>query len=119
MERCSNWAGRGRQGNKTSTGSQLKHSDSTREGGEVMSMLEVSNVSKSFGGIHALEECSVDVKQGSITGLIGPNGSGKTTLFNVITGYEAADGGEIRFDDNSITNLAPDKIFRLGIARTF
>lgn len=84
-----------------------------------MSMLEVSNVSKSFGGIQALDTCSVDVKRGSITGLIGPNGSGKTTLFNVITGYESADYGDIRFDGNSIMNATPDKVFRLGIARTF
>jgi neutral amino acid transport system ATP-binding protein len=84
-----------------------------------MSMLEVSGVSKSFGGIQALEGCSVDVEQGSLTGLIGPNGSGKTTLFNVITGYESADAGEIRFNDRSIVGAAPDEIFRLGVARTF
>ena len=84
-----------------------------------MSMLEVSGVSKSFGGIHALEGCSVDVQQGSLTGLIGPNGSGKTTLFNVVTGYEPADAGEIRFNDRSIVRAAPDEIFRLGVARTF
>lgn len=84
-----------------------------------MSMLEVSDVSKSFGGIQALDACSVDVKEGSITGLIGPNGSGKTTLFNVITGYETADRGEVHFDGNSITNAKPDQVFRLGLARTF
>jgi ABC-type branched-subunit amino acid transport system ATPase component len=84
-----------------------------------MSLLEVSSVSKSFGGIRALDACSIDVEQGSITGLIGPNGSGKTTLFNVITGYEPADWGQIRFDGKPITNTAPDKVFRLGIARTF
>jgi ABC-type branched-subunit amino acid transport system ATPase component len=84
-----------------------------------MSMLEVSNVSKSFGGIHALDGCSIDVSKGSITGLIGPNGSGKTTLFNIITGYEKADQGEICFDGNLITNVMPDKVFRLGVARTF
>jgi neutral amino acid transport system ATP-binding protein len=53
-----------------------------------MSLLEVQSVSKAFGGIQALSDCSIAVEQGSITGLIGPNGSGKTTLFNVITGYE-------------------------------
>jgi ABC-type branched-subunit amino acid transport system ATPase component len=84
-----------------------------------MSMLDVSGVSKSFGGIQALDACSVDVEKGSVTGLIGPNGSGKTTLFNVITGYESADQGEIRFEGNSITNAAPDQVFRLGLARTF
>ena len=84
-----------------------------------MSLLEVSNVSKSFGGIQALDACSIDVEKGSITGLIGPNGSGKTTLFNVITGFVPADKGDIRFNGESISNPTPDKVFRLGIARTF
>ncbi len=84
-----------------------------------MSLLDVTDVSKSFGGIRALELCSITVGQGSITGLIGPNGSGKTTLFNVITGYERVDSGEIRFDDEPITNSKADKVFQYGIARTF
>jgi neutral amino acid transport system ATP-binding protein len=84
-----------------------------------MSLLEAQRVSKSFGGIAALHECSISVEQGSITGLIGPNGSGKTTLFNVITGYERVDGGDIRYNGTSITNMTPDKVFRLGIGRTF
>jgi neutral amino acid transport system ATP-binding protein len=84
-----------------------------------LKLLEVSNISKSFGGIRALSTCSIDVEKGSITGLIGPNGSGKTTLFNVITGYEKADQGEIRFDGKQITNATPDQVFALGIARTF
>ncbi len=84
-----------------------------------MSLLEVKDVSKAFGGILALETCSISVEQGAITGLIGPNGSGKTTLFNVITGYEKVDSGEIRFDGHSITNEKPDKVFLHGIARTF
>ena len=84
-----------------------------------MSLLEVSNVSKSFGGVRALDACSIDVEKGSITGLIGPNGSGKTTLFNVITGYVPADQGDIRFDGKPIDKPAPDKVFRLGVARTF
>jgi ABC-type branched-subunit amino acid transport system ATPase component len=84
-----------------------------------VSLLEVSTISKSFGGILALDACSIDVEKGSITGLIGPNGSGKTTLFNVITGYEPADAGTIQFEGNEITNSRPDRVFRLGIARTF
>jgi ABC-type branched-subunit amino acid transport system ATPase component len=84
-----------------------------------MSLLEARKVSKSFGGIRALDACSITVEQGSITGLIGPNGSGKTTLFNVMTGYETADDGEIRFNGNSITRSTPDKIFEFGVARTF
>ncbi len=84
-----------------------------------MKLLEVTNVSKSFGGIRALDSCCIDVERGSITGLIGPNGSGKTTLFNVITGYESVDGGEVHYEGNRITNHTPDKVFRLGLARTF
>jgi neutral amino acid transport system ATP-binding protein len=84
-----------------------------------MKLLEVSKVCKSFGGIRALDACSIDVEKGSITGLIGPNGSGKTTLFNVVTGYEMIDAGEILFEGGSITDATPDKVFRLGMARTF
>jgi ABC-type branched-subunit amino acid transport system ATPase component len=82
-------------------------------------LLDVQNVSKAFGGNQALSDCSIAVEQNSITGLIGPNGSGKTTLFNVITGYERADTGEIRFDGRTITGETPDKVFGLGIGRTF
>ena len=84
-----------------------------------MSLLEAHNISKSFGGIHALDTCSVSVEEGSITGLIGPNGSGKTTLFNVMTGYETVDSGIVSFQGRSITNHPPDKVFRRGIGRTF
>ncbi len=84
-----------------------------------MKLLEAAKVSKAFGGIRALDVCSIDVAQGSITGLIGPNGSGKTTMFNVITGYEAVDEGEISFNGGAITNATPDRVFRLGVARTF
>ena len=84
-----------------------------------MSLLEARGVSKSFGGILALDGCSITVEPGSITGLIGPNGSGKTTLFNIITGYESAERGDIRLKGKSITNLQPDRIFRLGLGRTF
>ncbi len=84
-----------------------------------MSMLEAHKVSKSFGGIRALDGCSITVEQGSITGLIGPNGSGKTTLFNVMTGYERVDEGEISFNGRSITRSGPDDIFEFGLGRTF
>jgi branched-chain amino acid transport system ATP-binding protein len=85
----------------------------------VSALLEVSGVSKSYGGIQALSECHIDVSQGAIHGLIGPNGSGKTTLFNVITGYERIQQGEVRFDGNEITNTRPDHVFGLGVGRTF
>lgn len=84
-----------------------------------MSMLMAQNVSKSFGGINALTTCSIAVEKGTITGLIGPNGSGKTTLFNVMTGYEKVDAGEVRFQGSAITNTSPENVFRLGIGRTF
>jgi ABC-type branched-subunit amino acid transport system ATPase component len=82
-------------------------------------LLEVKGVVKSFGGVHALEACDLEVEQGQIHGLIGPNGSGKTTLFNVITGYERIQHGSIRFNGAEITNAAPDRVFGLGIGRTF
>lgn len=84
-----------------------------------MNLLEAQEIRKAFGGIHALNGCSVRVEQGEIAGLIGPNGSGKTTLFNVITGYEKADTGGIRFNGQQITGATPDKVFALGIGRTF
>lgn len=84
-----------------------------------MSLLQATGLEKSFGGIRALDACSISVDKGSITGLIGPNGSGKTTLFNVITGYERPDAGSVMFGDVPITNATPDKVFSLGIGRTF
>ena len=83
------------------------------------SLLQADGVSKAFGGVQALDECVVEVAPGSIAGLIGPNGSGKTTLFNVITGYERVDSGEVYLNGTRITNLPPDKVFGLGIGRTF
>ena len=79
-----------------------------------MSLLEAHQVSKSFGGIRALDACSITVEEGTIAGLIGPNGSGKTTLFNVMTGYERVDTGDIRLRGTSITNSTPDRIFSRG-----
>jgi ABC-type branched-subunit amino acid transport system ATPase component len=84
-----------------------------------MSLLQATDISKAFGGIQALNACSIAVEQGSITGLIGPNGSGKTTLFNVITGYERSDTGTVQFKGADISRYGPDRIFGLGIGRTF
>jgi neutral amino acid transport system ATP-binding protein len=84
-----------------------------------MSILEAQNVSKAFGGINALVDCTVSVEQGSIAGLIGPNGSGKTTLFNVITGYERRDTGVILFSGKVVEKPTPDKVFSMGVGRTF
>jgi ABC-type branched-subunit amino acid transport system ATPase component len=82
-------------------------------------LLRTEGVHKSFGGVRALDTCTIEVDEGTVTGLIGPNGSGKTTLFNVITGYAKADSGEVYLADRRITNIAPDKVFALGIGRTF
>jgi neutral amino acid transport system ATP-binding protein len=84
-----------------------------------MPLLEVQKVSKAFGGIQALDACSLTVEQGTIAGLIGPNGSGKTTLFNIMTGYERVDTGMVQFQGRTITDLPPDKVFQLGVGRTF
>jgi ABC-type branched-subunit amino acid transport system ATPase component len=81
--------------------------------------LRTEGVHKSYGGVRALDTCTIEVNEGTVTGLIGPNGSGKTTLFNVITGYAKADAGEVYLADRRITNIAPDKVFALGIGRTF
>ena len=82
-------------------------------------LLRTEGVRKAYGGVHALDSCTVEIDEGSVAGLIGPNGSGKTTLFNVITGYAKADGGQVYLADKKITNVAPDKVFALGIGRTF
>jgi neutral amino acid transport system ATP-binding protein len=82
-------------------------------------LLRTEGVHKSYGGVRALDTCTIEVGEGTVTGLIGPNGSGKTTLFNVITGYAKADAGEVYLADRRITNIAADKVFALGIGRTF
>jgi ABC-type branched-subunit amino acid transport system ATPase component len=82
-------------------------------------LIEVDGIEKSFGGLRALAGATFSVEEGTIAGLIGPNGSGKTTLFNIITGYESADAGEVRFRGSSIATAGPDRVFALGIGRTF
>ncbi len=82
-------------------------------------LIEVDNVSKSFGGVVANHDISISVPEGKITGLIGPNGSGKTTLFNSIVGYHPIDSGAIRFKGQEISKLRVQQIARLGMLRTF
>jgi branched-chain amino acid transport system ATP-binding protein len=82
-------------------------------------MFEIKNVHKSFGGLKAVNGCSLNVQAGSITGLIGPNGAGKTTLFNVITGHYKPDQGNILFKGQEIASMAPHQIFEKKIYRTF
>src|SRR5438093_5207322 len=82
-------------------------------------ILTVDNVTKSFGGLHAVDGCSLSVAEGSMTGLIGPNGARKTTLFNLVTGFIEPDSGRILLRDNRIDHLPPHHIFRKGLLRTF
>ena len=82
-------------------------------------MIKIKNVSKHFGGIKAVENVSLDINEGSITGLIGPNGAGKTTLFNIIAGFYSPDFGEIIFEGENISSLRSDELFKKGILRTF
>ncbi len=82
-------------------------------------MLEVRNLSKSFGGLKAVTDASLDVPEGSIVGLLGPNGAGKTTCFTMIAGFTKADEGTVRFQGKDITGLAPHSICALGMIRTF
>ena len=83
------------------------------------SLLRISEVSKHFGGVYAVNSVSLDVKQGGICGLVGPNGSGKTTLFNTVLGLHRPDGGAIYFNSRCINNLAPHRIYRLGLVNAF
>ena len=83
------------------------------------SLLEIQEVSKSFGSIAAVDRCTFSIAEGSITGLIGPNGAGKTTLFNIVAGFLAPTEGRIRFDGRVISGLPPHRLFHLGIVRTF
>jgi len=82
-------------------------------------LLEVERVVKSFDGVRAVNDCSLQVQPGTITGLIGPNGAGKTTLFNLVTGFLKPSSGRIVFKDERIDGLPPHRIFRRGIVRTF
>lgn len=82
-------------------------------------MLKVENVNKSFGGLAAVADVSLDLAENAITGLVGPNGSGKSTLFHIITGFYKADSGWVVFRGKPIQDLPPDAISRLGLLRTF
>jgi neutral amino acid transport system ATP-binding protein len=82
-------------------------------------MLSVKRISKSFGGLKALNRVSIEMESQSITGLVGPNGSGKTTLFNVISGFYTKDSGEIVFKGEKIDGLSPSERAKRGLCRTF
>ncbi len=83
-------------------------------------LLEVSNLNKHFGGLHAVRNVNFSVERGEIVGILGPNGAGKTTLYNLLTGFIAPDpGASVTFDGHKLLGLAPHRIAGLGISRTF
>ncbi len=82
-------------------------------------VLEINSVSKSFGGLIALSDITLDIQQGEICGLIGPNGAGKTTLFNILTGIYSPDAGGFRINGRDCKNLKPHLVVKAGLARTF
>ncbi len=83
-------------------------------------LLEVRNLNKHFGGLHAVKNVSFELQRGEIVGILGPNGAGKTTLYNLLTGFIAPDaGGTVLLDGRSLLGLAPHRIAGLGISRTF
>ena len=82
-------------------------------------ILQIDNLSKYFGGLAAVSDCSLKIKKGSITGIIGPNGSGKTTLFNLIAGNLKPNGGKVLFNNEDITSIPSYELFSKGLLRTF
>ena len=82
-------------------------------------LLVLDNVLRTFGGLRAVDDVSLTVREGAIHGIIGPNGAGKTTLFNVIDGFLAAEAGSIKFDGTELVGLKPHEVCQRGIARTF
>jgi branched-chain amino acid transport system ATP-binding protein len=84
-----------------------------------VSLLSVAGVTKRFGGVVANRDVSLEVSAGELIGVIGPNGAGKSTLFEIITGFCRPDAGEVRLDGTPLTGLSPDRVCRLGVARTF
>jgi ABC-type branched-subunit amino acid transport system ATPase component len=82
-------------------------------------ILEIRALTKRFGGVTAVNQCSLSLQSGKIYGLIGPNGSGKTTLFNCVTGLEVRDAGEVYFRGERIDGLKPHQVARRGLGRTF
>ena len=82
-------------------------------------IIDVRNIRKSFGGLTVIDDCSIQVAKGSITGMIGPNGAGKSTLFNIIAGSLAPDSGEVLLNGKAITHLSANQRFHQGLLRTF
>jgi branched-chain amino acid transport system permease protein len=91
----------------------------TVPGADAPIILQVEHLSRSFGGVRAVQDVSFDVRQGEILGLIGPNGAGKTTLFNLLNGFVRPDAGRVLLDGRDVTGLQPNKLCRMGVGRTF
>ena len=86
---------------------------------QAQNILQIENLSKYFGGVAAVSDCSLKIKKGSITGIIGPNGSGKTTLFNLIAGNLKSSSGKVIFDEEDITDVPSYELISKGLLRTF
>jgi branched-chain amino acid transport system ATP-binding protein len=82
-------------------------------------LLDVKQLNKRFGGLHAVRDVNLQVRRGEIVGILGPNGAGKTTLFNLLTGFIPTDEGTVNFQGRSILGMKPHRIVNLGVARTF
>ena len=82
-------------------------------------MIKVENLHRHFGGFHAVDGASLEIREGSITGLVGPNGAGKTTLFNVIAGVLPPTSGQVTMAGEDITGMSPHELFHKGLLRTF
>ncbi|HHP7245260.1 MAG TPA: ABC transporter ATP-binding protein [Elainellaceae cyanobacterium] len=103
--------------NTPASSTSVSHSSTTPA--NASPLLAANDLSKSFGGIRAVDQASLDVNQGSITGLIGPNGAGKTTLFNLLSNFIQADSGQVFFDGEPIQDLASHQVAKQGLVRTF
>jgi ABC-type branched-subunit amino acid transport system ATPase component len=82
-------------------------------------LLEIDAITKSFGGVVAVSECSMTIKEGTVVGLIGPNGAGKSSVIDLVSGFERPDSGSVRFDGVNVIGKRPDVISRMGLIRTF
>ncbi|MEN3295200.1 MAG: branched-chain amino acid transport system ATP-binding protein, partial [Burkholderiales bacterium] len=84
-----------------------------------MTLLQVRNIAKSFGGVKAVDDVSFDLPAGQLLALLGPNGAGKSTCFNMVNGQLRPNAGSIKFDGHELTGMPPRDIWRLGVGRTF
>jgi len=93
--------------------------EQTATGGSPASLLSLRGVTRRFGGLTAVDGIDLDLAEGELVSIIGPNGAGKTTLFNLVTGFDRPDSGEVRLDGQVITGVSPERLAARGVARTF